>query len=101
MSTDAKPADPAPTEPKPTVPDGKDGGCQPCELESIDGLTCRAKKYEKQAEIMKQVATDLATYKTQYGTHGRPSRRLGSPPPPSARRSNGSSTRSTSCLSAD
>jgi hypothetical protein len=72
MSTDAKPAYPAPTEPTPseptpTEPDDKDCGCQPCDLEGVDGLTCRAKKYEKQAEIMKQVATDLASYKTQYG----------------------------------
>jgi hypothetical protein len=77
MSTDAKPADSeptetGPTETRPTVPKsskshGTDCGCQPCQLEGIDGLTCRAKKYEKQAEIMTQVAADLATFKTQYG----------------------------------
>jgi hypothetical protein len=72
MSTDAKPADPEPTEPGPEVPpptdtDDKDCGCQPCGLEGIDGLTCRAKRYAKQAEITTQVAADLATYKTQYG----------------------------------
>jgi hypothetical protein len=61
MSIDAKPTDP------PAQQNNSECGCTPCELEGIDGLTCRAKKYEKQAEIMKQVAIDLATYKTQFG----------------------------------
>jgi hypothetical protein len=44
-----------------------DGGCQPCDLEGVEELACQAAKYQKQAEVMTQVATDLATYKTQYG----------------------------------
>lgn len=41
--------------------------CQPCDLEGFDGLACRAKKYEKQAAVMTQIAADLEKYKKQYG----------------------------------
>ncbi len=68
MSADPKGTTPEPTEPAdPGDSDDKDCGCGSCDLEEFDGLACRAKRYAKQAEIMTQVATDLATYKTQYG----------------------------------
>lgn len=43
-----------------------DCGCRSCDLGDVEGLACRAAKYQKQAEIMTAVATDLATYRTQY-----------------------------------
>jgi hypothetical protein len=42
------------------------GACEPCDLGDVEGLACKAKRYEKQAEVMKQVAIDLETYKKQY-----------------------------------
>jgi hypothetical protein len=42
------------------------GGCQPCDLGDLDGLGCKAKRYQKQSEVMTQVAKDLDTYKKQY-----------------------------------
>lgn len=43
-----------------------DCGCRSCDLGDVEGLACRAAKYQKQAEIMTAVATELATYQTQY-----------------------------------
>jgi hypothetical protein len=43
-----------------------DCGCPSCELGDVEGLACRAAKYQKQAEIMTAIATELATDQTQY-----------------------------------
>jgi hypothetical protein len=49
-----------------TDQDTTDTGCQGCDLGDVEGLACRAAKYQKQAEIMTAVATELTTYQTQY-----------------------------------
>jgi hypothetical protein len=41
--------------------------CSDCNLEDIEKLTCTAKKFGRQAEVMNEVATDLEKYRTQYG----------------------------------
>jgi hypothetical protein len=40
--------------------------CTTCDLGEIDELTCTAKRFARQAEVMNEVATDLETYRTQY-----------------------------------
>jgi hypothetical protein len=43
----------------------QDGGT-PCDPEAIEDLACTAKKYDRQAEVMDEVAADLETYRTQF-----------------------------------
>jgi hypothetical protein len=49
-----------------TDEDTTESGCRSCDLGDVEGLACRAAKYQKQAEIMTAVATELTTYQTQY-----------------------------------
>jgi hypothetical protein len=38
-----------------------------CNLEEIENLTCKAKRFEQQAKVMNEVAGDLQNYRQQYG----------------------------------
>jgi len=44
----------------------KSGQCAQCDLEGIDNLACTAAKFQKQAEVINDVAADLVTYRDQY-----------------------------------
>jgi hypothetical protein len=46
--------------------DPQTGNCQPCDLGSVEGIACKAQRYQKQSEVMVQAATDLDGYKKQY-----------------------------------
>ncbi|WP_030485345.1 hypothetical protein [Nocardioides aequoreus] len=41
-------------------------GCKPCDLEGVDGLACKAERYQKQAEITSKVAAELGERKQKY-----------------------------------
>ncbi len=46
--------------------DEKKDGCSTCNLEEIETLTCKAKRFGQQASVMNEVAGDLTTYRQQY-----------------------------------
>jgi hypothetical protein len=65
---------PAPRE-KTYDPNGKDStpeqndpstGCAPCDLSEIENLSCTAKKFARQAEVMNEITGKLETWKGQY-----------------------------------
>ena len=67
---------PAPAEPKqtydtkgqPSSPEqgSSSGGCTSCDLAEIETLSCTAKKFGRQSEVIDEVATSLETWKTQF-----------------------------------
>jgi hypothetical protein len=49
---------------KPT--DGEDKGCTGCNLEEIEQLACKAKRFGQQAKVMDEVSADLQKYRDEY-----------------------------------
>jgi hypothetical protein len=52
--------------PKSPSDPSKSTGCKPCDLEGVDGLACKAERYQKQAEITTKVALELDDRKKKY-----------------------------------
>lgn len=52
------------TQQTPTAP--ATSPCADCNLEAIEKLTCTARRFGRQAEVMTEVADDLETYRKQY-----------------------------------
>jgi hypothetical protein len=45
---------------------GGSTGCQTCDLAEIEHMSCTAKKFARQAEVMTEAGPDLETFRTQY-----------------------------------